>query len=244
MKLEFIPVFDIPEITSGSDLPSVIRDAIDRNGLTLLSTDILALAQKVVSKAEGRLVRLEEIVASEESTIMASEGDKDPRFVEVVRQESARILRVHPRALITETHHGFVCANAGVDSSNVDGGNSVTLLPVDPDRSARRLFHSLGCGIIITDTFGRAWREGLVDVSIGLAGVPPFLDFRGQPDGAGLTLQATVLAAADALAAAAGLVMRKRSRIPAVLIRGFEWTPVTASSAASIVRRPDRDLFR
>jgi len=143
--------------------------------------------------------------------------------------------------LICETHHGFICANAGVDQSNVEG-DRVTLLPEDPDRSAREIAQALGCGVIVTDTFGRAWREGLVDAAIGIARVPAFIDLRGQEDTYGQVLHVTLLAAADALAAAAGLVMGKTSRTPAALIRGFPWQE-TESSTAALLRAPERDLF-
>ena len=144
--------------------------------------------------------------------------------------------------LICETHHGFICANAGVDQSNVEGVDAVVLLPKDPDRSARHLAQLLGCGIIVTDTFGRVWREGLVDVAIGLARVPPFVDYRGRLDTSGRSLKATLLAAADALAAAAGLAMGKTSQTPAALIRGFPWDE-TESGVAALLRPPERDLF-
>jgi coenzyme F420-0:L-glutamate ligase/coenzyme F420-1:gamma-L-glutamate ligase len=144
--------------------------------------------------------------------------------------------------LICETHHGFICANAGVDQSNVDGTDAVTLLPSDPDRSARDLSRALGCGVIVTDTFGRVWREGLIDVAIGLGRVPPFIDFRGKHDNYGHPLQVTLLAAVDSLAAAAGLVMGKTSKTPAALIRGFPWDDME-SNAAMLLRTPDKDLF-
>src|SRR5262245_52096015 len=167
---------------------------------------------------------------------------KDPRLIEVILRESRRVVRMRGEVLICETHHGFICANAGVDQSNVDGEDTVTLLPEDPDRSARRLARALGCGVIVTDTFGRAWREGLVDAAIGVARVPPFIDFRGQEDTYGHPLNVTMLAAVDALAAAAGLAMGKTSRTPAALIRGFSWKD--AESNSSMLLRPvEKDLF-
>jgi len=162
--------------------------------------------------------------------------------VEVILRESRRIVRMRGEVLICETQHGFICANAGVDQSNVEGADAVTLLPKDPDRSARELARVLGCGIIITDTFGRVWREGLVDAVIGLARVPPFIDFRGKRDTYGHPLNVTLLAAVDGLAAAAGLVMGKTSRTPAALIRGFAWDEME-SSASMLLRPPDKDLF-
>jgi coenzyme F420-0:L-glutamate ligase/coenzyme F420-1:gamma-L-glutamate ligase len=167
---------------------------------------------------------------------------KDPRLVEVILRESRRIVRMRGEVLICETHHGFICANAGVDQSNVEGSEVVTLLPKDPDRSARQLAAALDCGVIVTDTFGRAWREGLVDTAIGVSRVPPFIDFRGKNDDHGHRLNVTLLAAVEGLAAAAGLVMGKTSRIPAALIRGFQWEEIE-SGAVMLLRSPDKDLF-
>jgi coenzyme F420-0:L-glutamate ligase/coenzyme F420-1:gamma-L-glutamate ligase len=163
-------------------------------------------------------------------------------MIEVILRESKRIVRMRGEVLICETHHGFICANAGVDHSNVEDPDSVTLLPKRPDRSAWTIARLLGCGVIITDTFGRPWREGLVDVTIGLARVPPLIDYRGRPDVFGHTMNVTVLAAADALAAAAGLVMGKTSSIPAALIRGFAWKESSETTAA-LLRDHRKDLF-
>ena len=168
---------------------------------------------------------------------------KDPRLVEIILRESRRIVRLRGEVLICETHHGFICANAGVDESNVEGEESVTLLPKDPDRSARILARELGCGVIITDTFGRVWRDGLLDAAIGIGRVPAFLDFRGQTDPYGRRLRVTLLAAADALSAAAGLAMGKTAGTPAALIRGFDWEATDDTSAAAMLRPAERDLF-
>jgi coenzyme F420-0:L-glutamate ligase/coenzyme F420-1:gamma-L-glutamate ligase len=167
---------------------------------------------------------------------------KDPRLIEVILRESRRIVRMRGEVLICETHHGLICANAGVDRSNVEDPDTVTLLPKDPDRSARQLAHSLGCGVIVTDTFGRPWREGLVDTAIGLARVPPFVDYRGKSDAFGRRMHVTLIAVADALAAAAGLLMDKTANIPAALIRGFPWEE-TDSSSQDLLRPRERDLF-
>ena len=204
--------------------------------------DIVAVAQKVVSKAEGRIVRLADIEPSARALAIARQTEKDARLVEAILRESRRIVRCRGDVLICETHHGFICANAGVDRSNVDGGDTVTLLPLDPDRSARRIAEELECGVIITDTFGRAWREGLLDTAIGLAGVPPFVDFRGTPDCYGYPLHASVLAAVDGLAAAAGLVMGKAGQTPADIIRGFTWNSEDCSARA-LLRPKHKDLF-
>src|SRR5437773_10947395 len=194
-------------------------------------------------KAEGRITRLGDVVPSAYSVSIARRMSKDPRLVEIILRESRRIVRMRGEVLICETHHGFICANAGVDESNVEHAGWVTLLPKDPDRSARALARELGCGVIITDTFGRVWRDGLVDAAIGIARVPAFLDFRGKTDPYGHRLRVTLLAAADALSAAAGLAMGKTAGTPAAVIRGFEWEEAQDTSAASLLRPAERDLF-
>lgn len=242
MNLQISPVHHVPEIRPGMNLGECLCDGIKASAWTLESSDILAVTQKVISKAEGRIVKLASIEPSASSVSMARQMKKDPRLVEVILRESRRIVRMRGEILICETHHGFICANAGVDQSNVEGSDTVTLLPKDPDRSARELAQFLGCGVIVTDTFGRVWREGLIDTAIGLARVPPFVDFRGKPDTYGYPLQATLLAAADVLAAVAGLVMGKTAKTPAALIRGFPWKE-GPSGVAALLRSPEKDLF-
>jgi coenzyme F420-0:L-glutamate ligase/coenzyme F420-1:gamma-L-glutamate ligase len=242
MKLEFVPIENLPEIRTGMNLSQCLLDAIRESDFEIQARDIIAVSQKIVSKAEGRIVHLSTVQASKHSIALGGRMKKDPRLVEVILSESRRIVRMRGEVLICETHHGFICANAGVDQSNIEGDGAVSVLPKDPDRSARELARVLGCGIVITDTFGRVWREGLVDAAIGIARVPPFIDFRGMRDTHGYQLQATVLAAVDSLAAAAGLVMGKTSRTPAVLIRGFPWEG-TESGTAMLLRAPDKDLF-
>jgi coenzyme F420-0:L-glutamate ligase/coenzyme F420-1:gamma-L-glutamate ligase len=242
MKLEILPIAHVPEITPGMNVGECLRDAAGLAGLALAPNDIVAVTQKIVSKAEGRIVSLSTIEPSPYGVSLARRMSKDPRLVEVILRESRRIVRMRGEVLICETHHGFICANAGVDQSNVPGNGCVTLLPEDPDRSARGIARILGCGAIITDTFGRPWREGLVDVAIGIGGVPPFIDFRGRQDSYGHPLNVTLLAAVDALSAAAGLAMGKIDRTPAAVIRGFAWQP-TESSVASLLRSPEKDLF-
>jgi len=243
MKLEIRPVEHLPEISSGMNLPVRLLEAIRASGIDLQPGDIVAVTQKVVSKAEGRLVDLSTIEPSTHSAAIARRMKKDARLVEVILRESRRIVRMRGEVLICETHHGFICANAGVDQSNVEGPHTVTLLPRDPDQSARNLARVLGCGILITDTFGRPWREGLLDAAIGIARVPAFIDLRGTDDTYGHRLQATMLAAVDALAAAAGLVMGKTSRTPAAVISGFPWNAAPHTAASMQLRSPDRDLF-
>ena len=227
----------------------MIKRAAEKMRLKLSDGDILTVAQKVISKAEGRLVNLESVTPSELATEIARKQQRDPRLVEVILSESASIIRSDDRVLITETKHGFVCANAGVDRSNVVGKDWVSLLPVAPDDSALLLKTRLAellkvnVGVIITDTFGRAWREGLTNVAIGVAGLKPLKDFRGKTDDHGKELSATVLATADEIAAASGLLMRKTTRIPVVLMRGYYFDH-GEGSAKDMIRPRDRDLFR
>lgn len=242
MKLEFFPIEGIPEIARGDDLGQAIAGPMKSAGFGLTANDVIVVAQKVVSKSEGSVVRLSDVQPGEESRRIARGSGKDPRFVEVVLSETKRVVRERNGLIISETPHGFVCANAGVDRSNAPDG-CVTLLPSDPDASARRLAEQLGCAIIVSDTFGRPWREGLVDVAIGVAGVPALLDLRGQRDRSGHELTVTCLAVADALAASAGLMMLKGAGLPAVLIRGVAWFDGGAS-ARDVVRSKEGDLFR
>jgi coenzyme F420-0:L-glutamate ligase/coenzyme F420-1:gamma-L-glutamate ligase len=242
MKLEIFPVNHVPEIRTGMNLGECLADAIRKSELELVGSDIVAVTQKIVSKAEGRVVHLATVDPSAESQAIGRRMSKDPRLVELIFRESRRIVRMRGEVIIAETHYGFICANAGIDQSNVGASETVTLLPKDPDRSAREIARSLGCGVIITDTFGRAWREGLVDAAIGIAYVPPFIDFRGKQDSYGHDLQVTLLAAADALSAAAGLVMGKTSRTPAALIRGFNWQK-SESTVSALLRPVEKDLF-
>lgn len=242
MNLQVSTIQHVPQVRPGMDLAVELRNAIQSSGLDLRNDDILAVTQKIISKAEGRVVRLSEIQPSTFSRSLARQLKKDARLVEVILRESRRIVRMRGEMLICETHHGFICANAGVDRSNVEGPDSVTLLPKDPDRSARELARQLGCGVIVTDTFGRSWRDGLVDTAIGVARVPCFVDLRGQLDTQGYALQVTLLAVVDALAAVAGLVMGKTTETPAALIRGFPWQE-TNTNARALVRAPERDLF-
>ena len=221
-----------------------LHRGIRATGLEIERTDVIAVTQKIVSKAEGQIVRLNDVSPSPFAILIAEQVRKDPRLLEVILRETRRVIRMRVDVIICETHHGFICANAGVDSSNIESG-SVTLLPKDPDRSARELAQYLGCGVIVTDTFGRVWREGLLDAAIGISRVPPLLDLRGRTDSYGNSLQVTVLAAGDALAAAAGLAMGKTEGTPAALIKGFHWeTEATGDDTISaLLRAPERDLF-
>ncbi len=244
MRIEFTGLSTIPEVRPGDDLAALIRQAAASETQPLDSETIVVVAQKIVSKAEGAIVDLRSIEPSEMAKQWAARWDRDARLVELVLRQSRRIVKMDRGVLITETPHGFVAANAGVDQSNVAGEDRATVLPEDPDDSARRLRAALGCrAVIISDTFGRPWREGLVNVAIGVAGLEPLEDYRGCRDRAGRVLKSTVVAVADELAAAAGLVMCKTAGVPVVLVRGFHSKPADGSAQA-LVRPPELDLFR
>ena len=245
---EVIGIEGIPEVRPGDDVARIIVDAAVRQHTPLASKDLLVIGQKIVSKAEGRLLRLDEVTPSAVAMALATGTGRDPRLTEVILRESRRVVRMDKGVLITETHHGWVCANAGVDQSNVDT-DTVALLPSDPDGSAQRIREAIrtlaGADIlvIIADTFGRPWREGLTNVAIGLAGFSPLKSYLGERDSAGRPLQATVLAIADELAAAAEPVMGKLDRIPAAIIRGLALASSDEGSKP-LLRDPGRDLFR
>src|ERR1700730_7497720 len=242
--IELIAINGLPEIREGDDLAGVIFATARRAKIIFRNTDIVVIAQKVVSKAERRIARLSTVEPSERAAQLAAKGGRDPRLVEVILRESRRIGRADP-VLIVETHHGFVCANAGVDHSNVPGDDAVTLLPKDPDRSARLLAEALKrlsrkrIAVVISDTFGRPWRLGLTNVAGGAAGVPVLVDLRGTRDRNSKPLQGTILAIADDLAAAAGLVMGKREGLPVVIIRGYKYR--SAQEPAAKIIRPARE---
>jgi coenzyme F420-0:L-glutamate ligase/coenzyme F420-1:gamma-L-glutamate ligase len=244
-RLEVLAVEGLPEVHPGDDLAALINSHI-----TLRGGDVVVVAQKIVSKAEGRIRRLSEVVASEDAKRIASRliAEPDPRMVQVVLDESVRIVRSE-RVLITQTRHGYVCANGGVDHSNVPGGDAVTLLPMDPDASASKLCAELRrlsgvqVGVIVSDTFGRPWRIGIQNVALGIAGVPSVIDLRGTLDDEGKDLHATVLAVADDLASAAGIVMGKTARTPVVIVRGFAGEGRTGTGR-DMIRPAGEDLFR
>jgi coenzyme F420-0:L-glutamate ligase/coenzyme F420-1:gamma-L-glutamate ligase len=245
--LSVIPLPDFPEVEPGSDLAELIRRAAASAGVELPGT-VLVVCQKIISKAEGRFVSLSDVEPSPAAKEIAEAHERDPRQVEVVLRESRRIVRRGNGVLITETHHGFVCANAGVDLSNAPGPELAILLPVDPDASARRLFEALSgpkgpTPIVISDTFGRPWREGLVDVALGSAGLAPIRDDRGSRDRAGRELLVTQPATADQLAAAAGLLMWKSAGIPVVAIKGLS-IEGDGTVREALLRDASMDLFR
>jgi coenzyme F420-0:L-glutamate ligase / coenzyme F420-1:gamma-L-glutamate ligase len=237
---------DIPEIRPGDDLPTILGAAASTLEGGLRPDDVLAVAHKVVSKAEGRIVKLAEVFPGWEAHQLASEHGKDPHLMQVILDESHDLVRADRGRLICRTRHGFVCANAGVDQSNAGRDGTVILLPLDPDASARALRHELGCAVVITDSFGRAWRNGQCEVAIGCAGLAPADDWRGRDDADGRELAATVIAIADEAAAAADLARGKDSREPAVRIRGLgrHVTVEDGAGAAALVRALEDDLFR
>ena len=233
--ITIIPVEGVPEIQEGDDLAALLREAAD-----LEQGDVLVVAHKSVSKAEGRVVRLEDVQPSEQARDLAA--DRDPRELEVVLREARRLVRTRPPLVIAETRHGFVCASAGVDHSNAAGPGTLVLLPLDPDASARRLSETLGVAVIVSDSFGRPFRQGTTDIAIGVAGLAPLRDLRGTRDAAGYELRTTTIAVADEIAGAAELVMGKTRGIPAAIVRGFE--PEGDGAARDLVMPAERDLFR
>jgi coenzyme F420-0:L-glutamate ligase / coenzyme F420-1:gamma-L-glutamate ligase len=245
VNIELRSVEGLPEISPGDDLAALIVEA----AAPLRSGDVVVIAQKVVSKSEGRLRDLNDVVPSERAKELALSLPADPRMVQVILDESTRVVR-DDRVLIVETRQGFICANAGVDRSNVAGDDAVCLLPIDCDASASALQERLTelsgaqVGVVISDTFGRAWRMGLVNVALGVAGIPALLDYRGTPDDFGMPLQATVVAMADELAAAAELLMGKTRRVPVVIVHGLEVFEGESGNGQELVRPPELDLFR
>jgi coenzyme F420-0:L-glutamate ligase / coenzyme F420-1:gamma-L-glutamate ligase len=243
-SVELIGVEGMPEVRPGDDLGQLIADRA-----RFEPGDVLVVAQKVISKSEGRIVNIADVTAGEEASRLAPLliARPDPRMVQVVLDESVRVLRSE-RVLITETRHGYVCANAGVDHSNSGGHDVLTLLPIDPDASARQIRDriretaGLEVGVIVSDTFGRPWRLGIVNVALGVAGAPALIDLRGTLDDGGEPLHATVLAIADDLASSAGLVMEKTARTPAVIVRGLTLTG--SGTGRDLIRPAAEDLFR
>ncbi|SRR5579884_2929301 len=252
-ELRIIPIQGIGDIHPGDDLGVTIYEALRRQNLRLEHGDILVVTQKIVSKAEGRTVDLETVQPSPFARAIAEQNQKDARHVEVVLQESKRIVRMDRGVLIAETQHGFICANAGVDESNVNGAHLLTLLPVDSDASAQILKTRLQqlaeedpvleIAVIISDTWGRPWRNGQVNMAIGVAGMEPLADYRGQTDSYGYELRASIIAVADELAAAAELVMGKIDQVPVTLIRGYSYIKGPGSGRA-LIRDSATDMFR
>jgi coenzyme F420-0:L-glutamate ligase/coenzyme F420-1:gamma-L-glutamate ligase len=251
-KLEVVPVHGLPEIDAGDSLGELIARGLNGTGLEPADDDIVSVAQKAVSKAEGRIRDLDEVAPGPEAHSLAERLHKDPRLVELILAESRAIVRAERDLLIVETLNGWICANAGIDASNVRGAERVTLLPEDPDASARRIRAELAAvagvrpAVVVSDSFGRPWRLGQVDVAIGCAGLTPLDDWRGRTDADGQELAATVVAVADQAAGAADLVRGKDSGVPACLVRGLgEFVGADDGPGACAIQRPEPDdLFR
>jgi coenzyme F420-0:L-glutamate ligase/coenzyme F420-1:gamma-L-glutamate ligase len=247
-ELRVIGLGGLPDVKPGDDLAALIQEAAERQRVGMATGDVLVVTQKIVSKAEGRVVALSEVEAGAEAVRLAKETEKDPRLAELILRESRRIVRRAGPVVITETRHGFVCANAGIDASNVAEG-TVSLLPEDPDRSASSIRAALrertglDVAVVISDTFGRPWREGHTNVAVGVAGMETFADYVGQVDPYGNELRVSTLAVADELAGAAELVMGKLSGVPVAIVRGYDY-PKGRGTAQDMVRPPERDLFR
>ena len=251
-RIEVIGITGIPEITGGENLGTLIADAAHNQGTPLQNGDVLVVTQKIVSKAEHRLFDLNDIQPSPLAVNFAAETQKDARLVELVLRESRGVVRMDSERgiIISETRHGFVCANAGIDNSNVPGDEIVCLLPEDSDRSARAIRDEIrritraDVAIVISDTFGRAWRDGHANIAIGVAGMNPVKDYRGTQDVNGMVLKVTTIAAADELAAAAELAMAKAIQVPVALIRGYDYEPMEHATIAPLIRERSKDMFR
>ena len=248
-NITIIGVEGIPEIVPGNDLSQIILEACEKQGTPLQSGDIMIVTQKIVSKAEGRIVDLSTVVPSDFASRWADRYDKDARVIELALQDSRRILRMDRGVLVTETQHGFFCVNSGIDASNVSDKNAVVLLPKDPDVSARHIRNEikklvgLQVAVIITDTWGRPWRKGVINVAIGVAGIDSIRDYRGLVDDYGRELHGTAIAVVDELASAAELVMGKLDRIPVAILRGYSYKSANGS-VSDMIRPADEDIFR
>jgi coenzyme F420-0:L-glutamate ligase/coenzyme F420-1:gamma-L-glutamate ligase len=248
-QLHIIGLDGIGEVAPGDDVVGLVQHALTVSDVQLQPGDILVVTHKIVSKAEGQLVNLRTVEPSPFAQQWAARYGKDPRQIEVVLRESVRVVKMDRGVIIAETRHGFVCANAGVDASNVAGADEVCLLPLDPDASARRIMDGLHATtdvdvpVIISDSFGRAWRDGVVNIAIGVAGLAPVVDYRGQRDPYGYLMSASVMAVADELAAAAELAMGKVDQRPVAVVRGYGYTP-GHGTAKQLVIPAERDMFR
>jgi coenzyme F420-0:L-glutamate ligase/coenzyme F420-1:gamma-L-glutamate ligase len=249
-SLQIIPLENIEDVTSKTNLAHSISNTLQKQAIVLEENDILVITQKVVSKAEGRIINLQEIKPSDFAKKIALQNKKDPAHIEVILRESKRIVRMDHAVIISETHHGFICANAGVDESNVGNNKTVTLLPIDPDASAKKIYDELSrltkikkLGIIISDTWGRPWREGQVNFAIGVYGISPLIDYRGKKDSYGHKLKASLIAIADEIASAAELVFGKTNKVPVAVIRGYKLKH-TDGNGKTLLRNPAIDMFR
>ena len=247
--LQIFGIHGVAEIEHGSDLVELAIQAAQAAGTPLESGDVLIVTSKIVSKAEGRTVELAEVTPSPFAVEWSKQWDKDPAVTEIVLREAKRVVRQIGPVMITETHHGFVCANSGVDQSSSGARGRAVLLPLDSDESARRIraglqHHGLDIAVIISDTFGRAWREGQTDIAIGIAGMQPILSYIGQVDPHGHEFKVQALCCADELAGAAKLVKGNLSRVPLAVVRGYNWVRDDSATIAPVLRDQSRDLFR
>ena len=249
-ELRVIAVESIPELGPGDDLAGLMMDAAEAQGTPVEDGDILVVTQKVISKVEGKVVSISNVEASPLAITITEGHRRDPRHTELILRESKRIVRMDRGVIISETKHGFYCANAGIDASNIPGNDTVALLPDDSDASARGIRSAVrgrlgvNVAVIVSDTFGRAWRNGAANVAIGVAGMEPLLDYIGQEDAHGNTLHTTEIAVADELAATAELVTGKSLGVPVTIIRGYPFSPMENASIQRLLRSGDRDLFR
>ena len=250
VQMQIIGISGMPETQIGDYVGAQILDACTASEIDILDGDILVVTQKIISKSEGRVVAINDVEPSELAVSISEGHRRDPRHTELILRESRRIVRMDRGNIISETHHGFNCANAGIDASNIPGEGTVALLPVDPDKSAygirRSISDAIGIdvAVIISDTFGRPWRTGAVNVAIGVSGMEPMASYVGEEDDNGNLIYTTVICVADELAAASELVMGKTSRIPVALIRGYEYTSSDSASNQLLIRDPDKDMFR
>jgi coenzyme F420-0:L-glutamate ligase/coenzyme F420-1:gamma-L-glutamate ligase len=248
-EIKIIGLTGIPVIRSGDNLTEIILATAQRQGVKISDGDVIVITQKIISKAEGRLINLDEVSPSSLALEIAKQTSKDPRYVDVILKETKNIVKITNKVLIMETKHGFVCANAGVDRSNVSKHEIVALLPKNPDESARQIRNEIKrkigveVAVIISDTFGRPWREGHINVAVGVAGMKPITDYRGKKDMFGYILKVTTMAIADELASAAELVMGKTDGIPVAILKGFKY-PKGEGTAKELVRPMEKDLFR
>ena len=249
-ELKIIGVLGMPEVKPGDDLAGFLMDAAQRQGTPVEAGDVVVVTQKVVSKAEDRVIGFEGIEPSPLAVTITQGYRRDPRHTEIVLRESERVVRMDRGVIISQTRHGFICANAGVDASNIPGSETVALLPVDPDASAKRIMDSIkarlgvGVAVIVSDTFGRPWRNGAANVAIGVAGLDPMLSYVGLEDSHGNMMHTTEIAVADELAAAAELVTGKVEGVPVTIIRGYNYVPMQDASIQRLIRTGDKDLFR
>ena len=249
-EVRVIGVQGMPEIQPGDDIAGLLMDAAQRQGTAVEAGDVVVVTQKVVSKAEGRVVSIDSVKASPLAVTITEGHRRDPRHTELILRESERIVRMDRGVIISETRHGFICANAGIDASNIPGADTVCLLPVDSDASARSIRDAIkerlgvDVAVVVSDTFGRPWRNGATNVAIGVAGFDPMLSYVGQEDSHGNLLHTTEIAVGDELAAAAELVTGKVDAVPVSIIRGYSYVPMEDACIQRLIRTGDKDLFR